>query len=99
MSEVKYPMSVLRGYKPPFVRYIWHIMATDEEGKESEHCGMTHGGITNLTGRGNKVIQRLKVADLVRDKVYEITDIDGFLTAWGENYFDADWRVPIDLRK
>ena len=98
-TEQKYPLSVMRGYKPPVVRYVWYALATDDGGNETDHSGMTHGGITNMTNRAKKTIMTLKVMDLVRDKVYVITDIPEFMKQWGENYLDPEWRVPQSLRK
>lgn len=99
MTNFKYPLSIMKGYKPPTVRYVWHIIARDENGNFSDHCGMTFGGITNLTNRAGKEIVELHVSDLIRGKVYNISLFDDFMQLWSDNYMNPEWKIPGNVCK
>lgn len=94
-KQSKHPPSVMKGYKPETVRYIWFIHTTEG----TSHSGMTLGGIKNVTGKQGKQIQNLMVCDLSRLRVYQITDVDRFLDLWSQNYFNMDWKVPMSIRE
>lgn len=93
----KYPLSVMKGYKPQEIRYLWYIKA-EQDGEVSHHSGFTIGGITNLQTRGGKELVELRVADLQRNRVYLITDVEQFMELWGEHYFDPEWKIPQTVR-
>lgn len=99
MTDFKYPLSVMRGYKPPVVRYVWYIVAVDKDGNKSDHCGMTFGGVTNLTNRSGKTIEEFHISDLQRGKVYHIKDVDEFMKQWSDNYLEPEWKIPGSLRE
>lgn len=100
-----YPLSVMRGYKPEVVRFLWFIKASNPEtGDITEHSGFTWGGIPNLVNRGKKTIESLKMVDLRMDRVYTV-DPDKypeFLKEWSEHYWDPEWKInrsPNILKK
>lgn len=98
----KYALSrgVLKGYKPEKVRYLWYVEAMREnDSRVTYHSGFTYNGLTAISQRGNRRIINLRVADLIRSRVYNITDVDRFLKLWGEFYFDPGWRIPKEVRE
>lgn len=85
----KRPNSVMRGYKPEVVRFCWVAHTTDG----SHHSGFTWGGIPNLMRRGGKTIEKLLIVDIRHNKVYQVTDLEGFMEAWADNYANPEWAI------
>jgi hypothetical protein len=85
------PPSVLKGYKPEYVRYMWVVYTENE----TYHSGFTQMGIINLQTRGAEKIKELRVIDLVKNRVYpvDVDKVEKFLKDWGDNYFNPNWSV------
>lgn len=91
MRKKNRPNSVMRGYKPEVVRFCWIAETTDY----SFHSGFTWGGIPNLINRVGKVIQTLKLVDILNNEVYLVEDLGLFMYEWAENYAKPDWDIEF----